>query len=408
MYAATSVQEVPGDGVRKVRLLFINSSEHLGADGWVHQLLMRSLPRSQFELHAAGQPPGHGVGSGRGFEALQLIDGLALRPTDFGPTLFGHTSLAKLRAGAKGALPAAASMLGLVRYIRHHRIQILHASDRPRDALSCVVLAALTGTKTCIHIHVKFDTWMSRGQRWALARADRVVGVSDFVVHSLIRGGYRAERLRSVLNAIDPADWDPTLSPRPGRASLGVSQTTPLIVSVARIFSWKGHADLLRALALVKREFDDVKLAIVGADYPEGTGETHKLKLLARELGVSDNVLFTGERRDVAQLLAACDVFALPSFEEPFGLVYAEAMAMKRPVLGLTNGGTPEVVQHGMSGLLSEPGDVAGLAHNIVALFRDPELRARMGEYGRRDVERRFNPERLARDFAQVYRQMLE
>jgi glycosyltransferase involved in cell wall biosynthesis len=369
---------------------------------------MRNLPRTEFQLHAACQVPRSSVDAGRGFTALQAIDGLAIRPTDFGPTLFGRTKLGKLRAGVAGVLPAAASMLALARYIRRHRIQILHASDRPRDAVSCVALAAMTGTKSCIHIHVKFDTWMSRGQRWALGHADRVVGVSDFVVQSLIRGGYRAERLRSVLNAIEPTNWDSTLSPAPGRAALGVSPTTPLIVSVARIFSWKGHAHLLKALPAVKREFGDVKLAIIGADYPEGTGETQTLKVLAAELGVSDNVLFTGERRDVAQLLAACDVFALPSFEEPFGLVYAEAMAMKRPVVGLTNGGTPEVVEHEMSGLLSEPNDVAGLARNLITLLRDPELRARMGEYGRRDVERRFNPSRLARDFAQVYQQLLE
>src|SRR5206468_5991867 len=101
--------------------------------------------------------------------------------------------------------------------------------------------------------------------------------------------------------------------------------------------------------------------------------------------------------------MAACDVFALPSFEEPFGLVYAEAMAMKRPVVALGNGGTPEVVEHGKSGLLSSPGDDEALANNIITLLRDPDLRARMGEYGRRQVETRFAPARMARDMEQVY-----
>ena len=77
------------------------------------------------------------------------------------------------------------------------------------------------------------------------------------------------------------------------------------------------------------------------------------LREQARELGIEKNVIFTGPRSDIAELLAACDVFALPSFEEPFGLVFAEAMAMKRPVVALANGGTPEVVEHGKCGLLS-------------------------------------------------------
>jgi len=105
----------------------------------------------------------------------------------------------------------------------------------------------------------------------------------------------------------------------------------------------------------------------------------------------------------VPRLLAASDVFAMPSFEEPFGLVYAEAMAMKRPVVALDNGGTPEVVDHGKSGLLSSPDDLPALAANLLTLLRDPALRARMGEYGRKQVELRFSPDRMARDMAAVY-----
>ena len=394
------------DDAERMRVLFLHSSADLAADGAVHKLLLRSLPRERVELHVAAQPRADDAAASGG--ALGTIDGVSYRPTHFGPTLFGRTKWSKLREVAGAALPAAASLSGLIRYIRRQRIQILHASDRPRDALACVALAAATGAKACIHIHVKFDTWMSRGQRWALARADRVVGVSEFVVQSLIRGGYEPARLRAVLNAIEPATWDASASPEPGRAALGVPAATPLLLCVARIFHWKGHALLLRALAKVKRELGEVKLAVVGADYPVGSGETPRLKQLARELGLENDVLFTGQRSDVPQLLAACDAFALPSFEEPFGLVYAEAMAMKRPVLGLTNGGTPEVVRHGKSGLLSEPEDVAGLARNIVTLLRDSALRARMGEYGRSDVERRFHPARLASDFARVYREMLD
>jgi glycosyltransferase involved in cell wall biosynthesis len=122
---------------------------------------------------------------------------------------------------------------------------------------------------------------------------------------------------------------------------------------MARLFRWWGHFELLSALALVKRKYPNVRLAIVGSDYPAKSGTTQMLKEHAGELGVGKNVVFTGQRSDVASLLVACDVFALPSFEVPFGLVFAEAMAIKRPVVALTNGGTPEVVEHGKCGLLS-------------------------------------------------------
>jgi glycosyltransferase involved in cell wall biosynthesis len=249
---------------------------------------------------------------------------------------------------------------------------------------------------------------MSRGVKWALGRADKLVGVSSFVAQSLLAGGgYRPDRVDFVLNAIEPASWDPTRSPLPGRSSLGLAAGTPLIVSIARLFAWKGQAELIRALALLKREVPGVRLAIVGADYPEGSGTTRALTALAAELGVAENVIFTGHRQDVADLLAACDLFALPSIEEPFGLVYAEAMAMKRPVVGLRNGGTPEVVDHEKSGLLSTPGDIDGLAANLLTLIRDPALRARLGDHGRQQVEQRFAAQRLARDFEALYERML-
>jgi glycosyltransferase involved in cell wall biosynthesis len=139
-----------------------------------------------------------------------------------------------------------------------------------------------------------------------------------------------------------------------------------------------------------------------------GGSFTAELKDLARELGIADAVVFTGERSDIPEIMAACDVFTMPSFEEPFGLVFLEAMAMRKPVVSLDNGGTPEVVEHGRSGLLSSNGNIEALAANIVMLARDRELRARMGAYGRAQVLARFTAQRMARDAGEAYRAILD
>jgi len=388
---------------KRTRVLFINSALLAGADTWIHLLLLRNLPQDRFELHAAGQPGSPAPA----FDELGAIPGIALRPTNFGPSLWRRSNLQKL-AGLAGALPAAASLLGLAAYIRRHQIEVLHSTDRPRDAIACVLLAALTGAKALIHAHVNYGDWMSRGVTWALGRADAIVGVSSHTASTFVEAGYRPDRVHAVLNAIEPSRWDPSLDPAPGRASLRVPHGEPLLVSVTRLFRWKGHFELLSAIALVKRKYPNVRLAIVGSDYPAGSGMTQMLKKHARELGIGENVLFTGQRSDVALLLAACDVFSLPSFEEPFGLVFAEAMAMKRPVVALTNGGTPEVVEHGKCGLLSAPGDIDALAANLLLLLGDPSLRAQFGEYGRSRVEQHFTPQRMASDFATLYARMLD
>lgn len=387
---------------QRIRVLFINSAIGIGADTAMHLLLLRNLSRERFELHAAGQP-------GRpspAFDELRTIPDLALRPTYFGPSFWQQPRLQQMASTTK-LVPMTASLLGLAAYMRRRRIQIIHSTDRPRDSLACVTLSALTGAKSVVHAHVNFGDWMGPGVRWAFGRANALVGVSRFSAGTFVSAGYPSERVHAVLNAIELSRWDPTLDPTIGRATIGVPQGAPFIVSVARLFRSKGQHELIQALARVKREFPDVRLAIVGADYPEGNGETRWLQDRARELGVAENVIFTGQRSDIASLMAACDVFSLPSFLEPFGLVFAEAMAMKRPVVALSDGGTPEVVEHEKCGLLSSAGDIDALAFNLIRLLRDPALRQRFGEYGRKRVEEHFTPSRMAADVADLYGRLL-
>src|SRR5947207_2408919 len=98
---------------RRARILFINSALLAGADTWIHFLLLRNLSQDQFELHAAGQPGSPAPA----FDELRTIPGIALRPTNFGPSLWRRSNLQKLVSIA-GAPPAAASLVGLAIYLR--------------------------------------------------------------------------------------------------------------------------------------------------------------------------------------------------------------------------------------------------------------------------------------------------
>jgi glycosyltransferase involved in cell wall biosynthesis len=221
--------------------------------------------------------------------------------------------------------------------------------------------------------------------------------------------GVSPAAIHTVLNGIDPSKWDPSVDGDELRRELGLAHDTQVLASVSRLFSWKGQRELVRAFALVRAEIPNLELLIVGADdqIVQANSFTAELKALARSLGISEHVRFTGARSDIPRVMAACDLFALPSFEEPFGLVFLEAMAMRKPVVAVNNGGTPEVVEHGRSGLLSPPWDVPALAANIVTLLRDRDLRLRMGEYGRAQVLERFNAQRMARDAGAAYEQIL-
>jgi len=397
------MHDIPQATPRKTGVLFVNSPARLGADTFIHTEIMRGLDRSRFDVHVACSAGTPGART-PAFDVLSAIPDLHLLSSNFGPSLTGRSTIEKM-VQVLGGWPALSSLARLARYIRHHRITLIHSTDRPRDAVSCVLLAKLTGTKSIVHVHVRCAEWMGRPVRRAMGSADALVGVSKFVAQSLVKNGYQAEKTHAVLNAIDLAGWDHRLDPSSVRRDLGIPSGAPVVACAARLFRGKGQDDVIRAISVLRRELPLVRLLIIGEDDREAMRTSFKaeLKALVCDLGLSEHVIFTGYRADMPVLLAACDVFALPSPGEPFGLVFLEAMAMKKPVVALDSGGAPEIVEHGKSGLLSAAGDGAALAENLLVLLRDPALRARMGEYGRRRVATHFTRDRMTRDVQDVY-----
>ena len=390
----------------KIGVLFIHAQDELAADGAVHADLMRFLDRDKFEVHVACTS-GEGRGEPPSLRTLRQISGLRVRPTQFLPAGFGRDL-----SGVRQLVPALHAVpkdfWDLRRYVTANRIRIIHSTDRPRNAVYSVLLAKLTSAKSIVHVHVKWSNEYSRAARWGVEQADAVFSISKYVTGTVIGMGRAPADVHTVLNAIDPARWDAAAEGASLRRELGVPENVPLLASVSRLFKWKGQRELLQAFAKVRAEHPDTRLLIVGQDV-SGAGDsfTRELKQLTTELELSEHVIFTGGRSDIPRVMAACDVFTLPSFEEPFGLVFLEAMAMMKPVVAIDNGGTPEVVEHGRSGLLSAPWDIPELAANINRLVGDPALRASMGQRGRQRVLEYFNAQRMASDAARAYEAVL-
>lgn len=125
---------------------------------------------------------------------------------------------------------------------------------------------------------------------------------------------------------------------------------------VARLQPWKGQELFLRAAALVARMRSDVRFAIVGGailgwegDYPQ------RLRALAAQLGIEDRVFLAGHQADVYPWFDALDLSVTASVGEPFGLVTVEALALRKPVVGVRSAGTAEIIEDGVSGLLVPP-----------------------------------------------------
>ncbi|MCS6775624.1 MAG: glycosyltransferase family 4 protein [Chloroherpetonaceae bacterium] len=395
---------------RKPRVLFVNTRSALGADVAVHLELIRNFDPAQVEVHIATNR--NAVDLEKTLGILKQVPHLNLLVCNLGYEVTGKSrgKLSKMASLFRN-LGAMVSLLRLAWYVRTRGIDILHATDRPRDALFSTLLARLTGTRNIIHVHIKWYPEIGRATTWALQECTGVLAISQFVRQSLIDGGVPPHKIYTALNATDTRDFDPERVPRGFlRQRYHLSEDTPLIGIVARIMLWKGHMELVEALAKVRQILPNVRLAIVGrTDALAASGDTyeHQVRRRIAELGLEAHVIWTGWLDAMPEVMADLDVLAVPSWEEPFGLVVTEAMAMQRPVVGFASGALPEILTDGVEGLLVPARDTEALADALIALLQDPERRREMGRRGRMRVLTQFTPRRQAEDVERIYRNVL-
>lgn len=393
----------------RIPVLFLQSQEYFGSDSMIQSLLAGGLDRDRYEVHVACSPGPAGSPSAS-WQALSQVPDIRLIPVNFGPSIFAQTASNRLRNIVRG-MPAALDIPRLVLYARRHGIRIVHGTEKPRDALTAVVVARAIGARSVVHLHVKCHDGLSSKQTFALRHADAIVAVSRFVAESVIAKGYSREKVHYIVNGLDSSRWTATARPAELSSEFGLPADAQVITIASRLFVWKGHAELLRALASIAEAHPLAHLLIVGDDDPRAhPGKTRfsvELERLANRLGIAERVRFTGFRTDVREILAASDIYAMPTFEEPCAVAFLEAMAMGKAIVALDSGGTPEMITNGVTGLLSPVGDVDALASNISRLLRSPEERARFGLNAAHAVRTDYTPERMCRDLDRIYGEIL-
>jgi glycosyltransferase involved in cell wall biosynthesis len=186
------------------------------------------------------------------------------------------------------------------------------------------------------------------------------------------------------------------------RRELGIGNNQRIIGTVARLDPIKNHACLIRAMKTLATQLPGVVLLIIGDGPLKGD-----LERLVGDLGLQNRIMFLGERTDIAELLAALDVFVLPSFSEGLSLTLIEACAAGRPMVATDVGGNREIVEHGINGLLVPSDNSEVLATAIFALLTDEGQAKRMGEAGRRRFEENFTLEKMVSTYQHLYNSCL-
>ena len=349
------------------------------------------------------------------FMLLESLDRGAWRPTLLLDDAPGVEPLAE-RAAALGVpvrrvapmplgLGGARRVPGFVRLLRRERPDVFHAHMSSPVACKWALAAAVAarvpaGLGTGQVGQYEPPDRSAYRQLRALARGvDRYLAVSRDIAAELVqRLGWPEEKVEVVYNAVDVERF--RVSPPPGlREELGGGEGRPLVLTPARLNEQKGHPVLFEAIAQVPDA-----LFVLAGDGPE----REPLEALAERLGIADRVRFLGRREDVPQLMAACDVFALPSLYEGSSLAVLEAMAAGIPVVSSAIGGTDELIEDSRSGLLVAPGDSAGLAAALRRVIDDPALRRSLAAHARERVESGLTRQQMADRVTGVYRELCE
>jgi glycosyltransferase involved in cell wall biosynthesis len=223
------------------------------------------------------------------------------------------------------------------------------------------------------------------------------VAVSEAVRQVLITSGISAQRVQTIHSSIDLRRFDDTQEVVPL-----FPMDTRVVGTVGHLAGHKGHRYLLEATRELLQAEPDIRVAIVG----DGALR-QELEAQAARLGIVEQVYFAGFRRDVPALIRGFEIFVFPSTHEGTPNSVLEAMALGKPVVATRAGGTAEIVQDGITGLVVSPRDPTALAHALLYLLRHPEQGKRFGMAGRKRVEEHFTIEHMAGSTLQAYHRIL-
>jgi glycosyltransferase involved in cell wall biosynthesis len=293
------------------------------------------------------------------------------------------------------------------RQIRRTDARILHVHGYAASNFGRIA-ARRAGIPLVLHEHFA-DPNMPAYQKipdFLLRRlTDRAIAVSQSTADFLVQGRFvPKDRVEVVFNGA-PLDQ---FAPRPGidgeriRAELGIPLDAPLITTIGRLNTQKGHQTLIAAAARVASRFPAVRFLIAG------DGDLlASLRIQAASLAISQSIVFAGHRTDVPALLAATDVFCISSNYEGTPLVLFEAMAAGKAIVSTAVDGCREVIEEGRTGLLVAPKDPEALAQALSTVLGDPSMRASLG-LAARATSKRYDLTECVRAMERIYDAVLD
>ena len=249
-----------------------------------------------------------------------------------------------------------------------------------------------------------FPLWRQKLHSWLIniGIAHTLIAVSEQTRLTALEEGVRADRIVVIPNGVSPLDIS-SIDRADARTKLGLDEKNIFLLSIGRLTYQKGHEFLVQAISKIIRRFPNARAGICGEGPLRAQLESQIL-----ELGLSDHVKLLGARDDVSPLLAAADIFVLPSRWEGLSRALMEAMAAGLPVVATSVDGVKDLITDGVHGLLVPPEDSEGLEKSILQLLTDPQMRKRMGAAAQAHVLDVHSADAMCRKYYDVMFNLME
>jgi glycosyltransferase involved in cell wall biosynthesis len=367
---------------RPIHVMFFSEAPAFGGAEQYLVTLMNLLPRDEFRLSCVCTNQ----------RTLATIQQRVSAPEEIDFAFF--------RTGTK---PAAWKIVWpLACLFASRNLDIVHYNGlEGSGAIGVVVAASMVGIP-----HIIGTVHTTGGRRSSSLLRRMLLWLSDTLVHQVILVCRRSMQQVYEHRYLTPKKlsiiyYGITIPPASEVQRHRDSPDRPVVIgTVGQLIPRKGIDMLLEAASRLQY-LDTVQFKIIG-DGPE----RHHLETLVRQLGINERVEFTGWQNDVNSALRSLDMFVLFSFSEALPFAILEAMASGLPIIATSVGGVVEAVIDGQTGLLVEPGDVAGLVHALQTLIDDPGMRRAMGQAGRQRAVEYFSDEQMAEQTRQYYHRL--
>jgi glycosyltransferase involved in cell wall biosynthesis len=312
------------------------------------------------------------------------------------------------------AVSEAAALLNLQ---RQHQFDVIHAHWIVPNGVIAAGVAQLTNRPLVVSLHgsdifvAKRNTLLGAFAARAFRRCAAVTACSPELEAGALALHADPQKLRLIAWGADPNIFQGAVEKRLAlRRHLGLSPSQPVILSLGRLVRKKGIADLIQAMPQVLAVMPNAVCLVAG----DGSERSH-LEALVQSLGVAQQVQFLGQVAwpTTPDLLAACDVFVVPSIHDENGNVdglpttIPEAMAAGRPVIATRVAGVELAIEHGVHGLLVTEKDITGLAQSLILVLSQPQVGKALGDNAHRRVVTSLNWREVARQFVTIYQESL-